>query len=318
MRIDAYGHVSLPRQMSADAFVRVMDENGVDQALVCTAETCPDLAELSRAACEFGDRVRVAGLPVGTTAEERLDGLRVQMECGFVGARLPAWLIAQEPELLGPIGEAGGIAIMVGGDGFRASAGVLAGFLGRHPESHVWGAHFGEPGPQTAVDGQLERLFAHPRFAMICSRHGAQTRAVLESWARTLVDTLGWDRLLWGSEYPVAAWRNELYAETMCWMDRFAPTAQQRAAFLGGNAHRMLFARPPQRCRPLPSRWTRFVPNAEARVQLFQNTTWDIPESLHQQLLSRYLAEPAKTRGRYGDHLAAILARTLSEKNVSP
>jgi len=42
--------VALPRFMSADEFLRVMDDNGVEKAHICTAETCPDLAELSRAA----------------------------------------------------------------------------------------------------------------------------------------------------------------------------------------------------------------------------------------------------------------------------
>jgi hypothetical protein len=310
--IDAYGHVSLPRQMRAADFVEVMDQNGVDQALVCTAETCPDLRELSRAACELGDRLRVAGLPVGDSAEVRLESLVVQMESGFIGARLQAGMVAREPRLLEPIGLAGGIAIVVGGDAFRVCAGVLTAFLGQFPASHVWGAHFGEPGPATSVstDGALKALFGHPRFAVICSRHGAQSPAVLEPWVTGLVEHLGWDKLLFGSEYPVAAWRNELYAETIVWMDRFGPTPDQRRAYLGGNAHRMLFSRPAARCRPLGERWTRFTPRPDATVPLFANTTLDMPEALHQQLFRAYLAEPPATRGRYGDFLLRLLARS--------
>ena len=54
--LDSYAHVALPRFMSADEFVRIMDENGVEKAHVCTAETCPDLAELSRAAVAQNSR----------------------------------------------------------------------------------------------------------------------------------------------------------------------------------------------------------------------------------------------------------------------
>jgi hypothetical protein len=72
---------------------------------------------------------------------------------------------------------------------------------------------------------------------------------------------------------------------------------------------RMLFSRPRPRARPLDARWTRFAPRADATVPLFLNATLNMPEALHQRLLRGYLAEPAATRGRYGDYLLRILAR---------
>ena len=47
--IDAYAHVSLPRFLSVDDCLRLMDRNGIDAAVLSTAETCPDVQELSRA-----------------------------------------------------------------------------------------------------------------------------------------------------------------------------------------------------------------------------------------------------------------------------
>src|ERR1035437_7304966 len=46
--IDAWGHVSLPRFMSAEEYISLLDSNGAEAAIVGTAATCPDLRELFR------------------------------------------------------------------------------------------------------------------------------------------------------------------------------------------------------------------------------------------------------------------------------
>src|ERR1022692_4279155 len=70
--IDAWGHVSLPHFMSAEEYIALMDANGVESAVVGTAATCPDLRELSRAAMQFGDRLRTIGMPMGRSPPERI------------------------------------------------------------------------------------------------------------------------------------------------------------------------------------------------------------------------------------------------------
>src|ERR1035438_8558423 len=95
--IDAWGHVSLPRFLSAEEFLAILDANGAESAIVGTAATCPDLRELSRAAVQYGDRLRSIGMPMGRSAQERTDCITAQMECGFTGIRLQADLVAREP-----------------------------------------------------------------------------------------------------------------------------------------------------------------------------------------------------------------------------
>src|ERR1039457_4525264 len=56
--INAGGPVSLPRFLSAWEFLAILDANGAESAIVGTAATCPDLHELSRAAVQYGDRLR--------------------------------------------------------------------------------------------------------------------------------------------------------------------------------------------------------------------------------------------------------------------
>jgi hypothetical protein len=318
--IDAYTHISLPRQTSAESMLRIMDENAVAQALVCTAESCPHLAELGRALLTYPQRLRVAGLPIGATPDSRRESLAMQMAAGFIGARLGDRMVAREPALLDAIGKSGGgesggggIAIMVGGDGYQVAAAALLAFLDRYPHAQVWGAHFAGPIEARVLetDRAVAALFDHPRFAVVCSRHGAQDPAILEPWTRMLIARLGWSRLLFGSEYPVAIWRDELYAETIHWIDRFNPSAGERQAYLHDNARRLLFSRPAPPAHRLPESLLTFTPDPAAMVTLFPNTPRDAPltirESAHQQLLERYLALPPASRGRYSEFVSRAL-----------
>jgi hypothetical protein len=81
--IDAWGHVSLPRFLSAEEFLAILDANGAEGAIVGTAATCPDLRELSRAAVQHGDRLRAIGMPMGRVGAgkirvpQRTDGVRI-------------------------------------------------------------------------------------------------------------------------------------------------------------------------------------------------------------------------------------------------
>jgi len=74
--IDAWGHVSLPRFLGAEEFLAILDANGAEAAIVGTAATCPDLRELSRAAVQFGDRLRSIGMPMGRSARKESTALR--------------------------------------------------------------------------------------------------------------------------------------------------------------------------------------------------------------------------------------------------
>src|ERR1039457_1048590 len=97
--IDAWGHVSLPRFLSAEEFLAILDANGAEAAIVGTAATCPDLRELSRAAVQYPARFRTIGMAMGKSLEERAACIAAQMDCGFTGIRLQDSLVAREPAL---------------------------------------------------------------------------------------------------------------------------------------------------------------------------------------------------------------------------
>ena len=88
--IDAYAHVALPRFLALEDMLRLMDRENVSAALLSTAETCPDLLEISRALVAHPNRFRAVGMPVGRTPEHARAAIQAQLASGFSGIRLPA------------------------------------------------------------------------------------------------------------------------------------------------------------------------------------------------------------------------------------
>ena len=174
--IDAWGHVSLPRFFGADDFIQILDANHAEAAVVGTAMTCPDLTELSRALMKYPDRLRPIGLALGKTPAERLEFISAQLDAGFTGIRLPAPLIAAEPQILDVVGKAGRAAYVEGNDGYRVAARVLLDFMDKYPDAAACGTHFAGP-TDTGIFGKedlVRQLFRHPRFFVIFSRQGFQ------------------------------------------------------------------------------------------------------------------------------------------------
>jgi predicted TIM-barrel fold metal-dependent hydrolase len=308
--IDAWGHVSLPRFLSAEEFLAIMDANGVEAAIVGTAATCPDLRELSRAALEYGDRLRAIGMPMGRTPQERIDCVTAQMECGFAGIRLQAELIAKEPELLDIVGKAGGTPYLEGSEGYRVGAARLLEFLERYPDCVVAATHFAGPtGPAIfSKEESVARLFRHPRFLVIFSRQGYMDQDMLRVWTRAVVELTGWERIMYGSEFPVALWRDETYRSTQGWIDAagLKPSSAERNKFSYENAHRHFFTerRP---ARLIDAKWSRTDWKTDAPVWLFQKRGVDLPEEVHRKILRAYLAKGGDARlGSYRDFVTRL------------
>jgi predicted TIM-barrel fold metal-dependent hydrolase len=311
--IDAWGHVSLPRFLSAEEYLAIMDANGVEGAIVGTAATCPDLRELSRAAVQYGDRLRSIGMPMGRTPQERIDCVTAQMECGFAGIRLQAELIAKEPRLLDIVGQAGGTPYLEGSEGYRVAAARLVEFLERYPASVIAATHFAGPTDPAIFSKEeaVARLFQHPRFLVIFSRQGYMDQDMLRTWTRALVERTGWDRILYGSEFPVALWRDETYRSTQGWINAagLTPTASERDKFFYGNAHRHFFTER-RTARLIDAKWNRTDWKTDAPVWLFQKKGIDLPEEAHRKILRAYLA---KGGGSYREFVTRLVIETAEK-----
>ncbi len=301
--IDAYAHVALPRFLALEDMLRLMDREGVTAALLSTAETCPDLLEISRALVAHPDRFRAVGMPVGRSPEHVRAAIRAQLASGFSGIRLPAAFIAANPDVLAILGEAGAFPLVVGDQGLRVAAELLADFLDEFPASFVLAGHFAGPADPALLSAhpEVSRLFDHPRFHVAFTRHGALGHTPLEAWAAAVVARIGWGRVLWGSEWPVALWRDETYRTTLDWALRLNPTAADLQAIRHDNAHRLLFARPIAP-RPLGPEWDMTALKRHADVWLFPPSL-NLSEERHRPIMLAYEAWGGERRGRYSEFM---------------
>lgn len=309
--LDAYAHVSLPRFMAAEEFLGVMDLHRVERALICTAETGPDLGELLRAARLKPDRFRIVGLQLGEDPETIRASVAAQLAAGFTGIRLHDGLIARQPELLDLIGAAGATPFVVGGDGLAAGAPKLVEFLDQYPACAVFAPHFAGVADLAVLHRPgVEALHAHDRFFVIFSRHSAFDSALLKRWAGALVHRLGWHRILYGSEYPVTLWRDETYDQTLKWLDAsgLGHTPADREAFFHVNADRVLFARPTPPVGELDPTWLDPRFRKMAPIALFPPNGLEVTAETQRRLFKAYLAWGGERRGGYRRFVEEFLA----------
>jgi hypothetical protein len=320
--LDAWGHVSLPRFFGADDFIQILDANIAEGAVVGTAMTCPDLTELSHALMKYPDRLRPIGLALGKTPEERLSFISAQLDAGFTGIRLPAPLIANEPQILDVVGKYGRAAYVEGNDGYRVAARVLLNFVDKYPDAVACGTHFAGP-TDTGIFGKedlVRQLFRHPRFYVIFSRQGFQNQEILKPWTFALVEEAGWNKVMYGSEFPVALWRDETFKSTQGWIDTVGlnPTAEERHKFYYQNVRDLFFAKhaPAHQIDP---KWQRMDMKQDAPVWLFQlqgvesRRGLDLPEDVHRKIMLSYLAAGGDAKaGSYRDFVTKIVVNAAN------
>jgi hypothetical protein len=123
------------------------------------------------------------------------------------------------------------------------------------------------------------------------------------------VELTGWDRVMYGSEFPVALWRDETFHSTQLWIDTvgLTPTPAERAKFFYGNAHRHFF----QKQRPahlIDAKWSRTDWKTDAPVWLFVKKGMDLTEGSHHKILRAYLAKGGDAKlGSYRDYVTRLM-----------
>jgi hypothetical protein len=257
-------------------------------------------------------------MPAGETPRRIRDAIRAQLDNGFSGIRLPAAFIAANPDVLDIIGAAGGFPLVVGDQGHRVAAALLVEFLSKYPGSFVMAGHFAGPTDSALLetDAAISALFGHPRFHVAFTRHGALGHTPLEAWARAIVARIGWDHVIWGSEWPVALWRDETYRSTLDWALRLDPSEADLHAFRYANAHRLFFARPIAP-RQLSPEWDLSALSRKADIWLFPPSL-DLSEERHRPIMLAYEAWGGERRGRYSEFMLQMAERGIAnEGNVT-
>jgi hypothetical protein len=192
---------------------------------------------------------------------------------------------------------------VVGGPALEPAARLLLEFLDKDPDRWVVAPHFGGVASPVLLDhpGPVRDLFSHPRLLVIFSRYSAYDPQMVKEWAVALVEKLGWERILYGSEFPVCLWRNETYANTMEWVKSLGIDINEDA-FYGGNALRCLWRHPIHSPQLVDRSLYPAVLNTAGSIHLFPHQGLVLPEAVHRQLIERYWAE----QDRYPDYRSFI------------
>ncbi len=303
--IDAYAHVGEPRFGTAAQAAAFLQTVGVERMALVLFPGSPDLDGIDQAHALLGSRVRVFGMPYGSSEAEVVEIAEAQLDAGVVGLRIDNRELTAYPALLDLLGSRTAVIYATNPVAAPGNCGRLAEWLDRYPGCAVAAPHFLNltvPPAGSKLREELERLTGHPRFAAIFSRQGGMGSALayphedFRPWVEYVVDRCGWHRIMFGSEYPVLFWRNERYDECRDWLETLLPGAfegtggdKRRHAYLGGNAERFVFGRtlPPRSPVRKPA-WLagRFDPNGP--VTIFPKG-FTLPMTVYSDYLAGYL-----------------------------
>lgn len=311
MTFDAYLHLGTPRFQSLDDAIALMDESGVERALVCAFDTNPDLRTLHDAITRHPNRFLAAGLPLGRNRAESEKGIDAQFEAGFAGLRISDVDVAERPWILDRIAEHDGFALVCGEGGLATAAHVLLSHLESSANALVIAGHFAGATTASVLDDPVvSELFGHDRFLVNFSRHGAWPNDVITPWAAAVLDRVGWERSLWASEAPILYWRNETLADALTWIDRFEPSALQRAAFFGETADRRLWNRPRHEAAPLKLTLDLDELTRHRPAQFWPSGV-ELRDELPARLVAGWRAWGGPARGRLNAFLDEVLDEAL-------
>jgi predicted TIM-barrel fold metal-dependent hydrolase len=280
--IDAYLHVGGLRFGPADLAVRELARYGIARGIMVLPPVCPDFDALRRARELMGDAVRLVGIPFGDTDARRAELTAWQIAFGITGMRMMPHEITENQSSLDLMGAAGAWLFAINPCDSAEITSCLLDWLEKHPSARIASPHFLKPGRldrMVADPSSARQLLAHPRFFAILSRQGATGSTQpyphpdLRGWVEDVVAIMGWEKILWGSEYPVIHWRDETMPCAVRWIRDFLPKTDEGdlTKFIGQNAERLFFTDPAPNdsAGPAPS-WLPSPPHAGLAVPMAQ------------------------------------------------
>lgn len=313
-QIDAYCHVGLPRFGTAEDALHILAQSQVRRVVFVLGPAIPDYAVLFAALHDYPHRVRGVGIPFGDTLEQVMETVDLQISAGVMGLRIQEPELLTHPPLLERLGSEGRWIYAVD---IARNAPVLAAlstWLERYPHARLAAPHFLSTDPLFAgneSDDALRGLLAHPHFYPIFSRHGGVGSALpyphadLRPWVEQVIEQTGWERILWGSEYPVLFWRDETPAACRDWLPALLPAMSdaQRAAYWGNNAMRAIFdTPPPARTRVSIPEWIEAQIDYTRHVPLFPHglhLPMTIYSRVHRRFAQACVQDPTLTFSRF-------------------
>jgi hypothetical protein len=325
-KIDAYMHAGGPRFGSGHQAAGEMDRFDIAKANIVLPPAMPDFAALEEIRDSKGENVRLFGVPAGEDEARRLELTQWQIKFGITGMRLMPFEWEPNRSGIEALGEAGRFLFFINpyqGEMIRE----LLAWLEKYPKGQIAAPHFVRPGaPREVIDDYdaFADLLRHPRFSAILSRHGECGSTTkwpfpdLKPWVEGVLELTGWERVMWGSEYPVIYWRDEEIPETTTWLESLLPRIdpQQKEAFLAGNAQRVFYDVPPPpadaRAAEAPA-WSReWVAGGGSGSPILRRGL-KLSAEAQQTLMQRYLqSTPEGERGAFSAFVAAEIDRLIA------
>ena len=305
--IDAYCHTGLPRFGSADDGLAVADLFGIERSVLVLGPMVPDCRTLFDGMAKFGDRIRGVGIPFGASREQQIEMTELQLRVGVMGMRLQGSELL--PEILDRVGECGRWIYAIGLRSGSDIAQTLLDWLERYSVGRIAAPHFLRPNAGR-IEGALRDLILHPRFFPIFSRHGGlgsqepYPHEDMRPWVEQVVDLAGWDRVMWGSEYPVLCWRDETMPGCQTWLSELLGDDDRMVGFWGENARREIFDHPaPEREAVVIPDWVDVQFDRSRTVPVFDygglELSMDLYERLHRVYVDRLKEDASLTFGAF-------------------
>jgi hypothetical protein len=261
------------------------------------------------------------GIPFGETESERRELGELQISSGISGMRLVPNELEPNRALIDQLGRAGLWLFAINPFESTAATRFLLDWLERHPEGKIASPHFLRPQrlEERVTDVELfKTLLRHPRYHAIFSRQGGTGTSApyphpdLQPWVEQIAELVTWERIMWGSEFPIIYQRNEQPEMARDWLLNLGVklNQQERVNFYANNARRLFFAEaaPPFEKVPLPPCVARQI-DQTATVYLFPANQIFIPMQDHATLLNDYLNQTQIMPDlSFADYIAQVLS----------
>ncbi|MBW7459435.1 amidohydrolase, partial [Paenibacillus sepulcri] len=224
---DAYSHIGLPRYGGIEDFVNNMKRFGLRKSVMVLFNAVPEFASLFAGIRDYPESIRGVGIPFGQTPEQRMELVLLQLQAGVIGIRMEAGEALGNPDILKLLGEQGKWAFALTPFQSEELTRIYLDWLEQYPAGRIASPHllYTEAASAGFRDRpSVKELLGHPRFHAIFSRHGGHGSALpyphrdFLPWMSFVLEWAGYERTMWGSEYPVIYSRNETMPACISWL----------------------------------------------------------------------------------------------------
>jgi L-fuconolactonase len=220
MAVDAYAHCGVQKYLPVESVDAVMDATAVSRAVLCQHLGHFDNSYIASVVRERPDRF--AGVALIDHADEGWPrSLETVVAQGFRGVRLTGESLEQNPNLATAVAASGLVALVYAPDGIAPALPALRALAQAHPDAPIVISHLGNPrvnGDTLAAGEEILTLAGHPGVRVLLSGPGMFCPfpyTPLAGLVGLVIERFGPERVMWGSNFPVAGPSAEDYGRDL-------------------------------------------------------------------------------------------------------